>query len=155
MVCGSEVLMEYDPTAVQALAAVHETPARRVRVAPAGSGTAFGVQSEPFQNAVTARCAPLGSRKDPTDMQAVELEHDTAVERPFGDCLPGTFCGTQPAAAAVSAAASIMASAATATSPRSSRTDRTPSAVEPAPAYVVSIELPDCRGVGPDQRLAR
>jgi hypothetical protein len=68
------------PTAVHAVAEVHDTPCREPLVPPLGSGGCIALQLKPSQ-----RSAKSTSPEDPTAMHAVADVHET----PFR--IPGVF----------------------------------------------------------------
>ena len=86
-------MLKKDPTAVQASAAVQDTPSRELLVNPSGSGVGLTVHVLPF-HASASDCCPLESTYRPTAMQAVAVAHDTElrtmVEEPDGLAV-GTF----------------------------------------------------------------
>lgn len=70
----------YMPTAMQLLAAVHDTPNRKLFVAPLGFGVAFIAQAVPFQ--LSASVTSLTGEpviRVPTAMQLLAAVHDTAL----------------------------------------------------------------------------
>jgi hypothetical protein len=77
---GTTVLLE-DPTAVQAVAALHETPLRTMYVAPAGLGVGWICQAVPFQRSASDTMV-LPLLYTPTAVQAVAELHETAPRPP-------------------------------------------------------------------------
>jgi hypothetical protein len=86
-------LLEKDPTAVQASAAVQDTPSSELLVNPSGSGVGLTIHVLPFHTSASD-CCPLASLYRPTAVQAVAVAHDTelrtTVEEP-GGLTVGTF----------------------------------------------------------------
>jgi hypothetical protein len=78
------------PTAVHALAEVHDTPRRYPTGTPDGNGTGLTVQLVPFQTCDKGRCSPRESMKNPTAMHEVEDEHETEKPWPLGPWGEGT-----------------------------------------------------------------
>jgi hypothetical protein len=71
------------PTAVHAAAALHETPYRRLTIAPAGSGTVRTFQVLPFHVCASATMSSvLALSSFPTAMQAVAAVQDTPARKP-------------------------------------------------------------------------
>ncbi len=79
-----------DPTAVQSVAEVHDTPASAAR---SGRSAAVEVLSrrsrEPLERAAKVRLEPEESMVDPTTMQAADEVHDT----PLSDGEPAALTG--------------------------------------------------------------
>src|ERR1700722_14739117 len=70
------VPLEESPTAVQALADVHDTPYRKVNDAPAGLGVCWIDHLVPFQRSASVTVVvPL--EESPTAVQALADAHDT------------------------------------------------------------------------------
>jgi hypothetical protein len=67
------------PTAVHAVADVHDTPSRPLVVVPAGLGTVWIDQLVPFHRSANGRELPVLLIKEPTAMQAVLEVHDTCA----------------------------------------------------------------------------
>jgi predicted secreted protein len=84
------VLFVYLPTAVQAVAEVHETALRMLPVAPVGLGTASIDQLVPFQRSASITCLPVALMAPPTAVQAVAEVQDTAHRFPLGEVGGGT-----------------------------------------------------------------
>ena len=66
------------PTASQALAAVHDTGPRYIRVVPEGAGTVWELQDTPFQPAAKP-ALPLIVAAGPTASHASAETHDTLL----------------------------------------------------------------------------
>jgi hypothetical protein len=64
----------YIPTAVQAVAEVHDTPLRAELTLPLGLGVAWTAQDVPFH-----RSASVASLEDPTAVQGVADVQDTPL----------------------------------------------------------------------------
>jgi hypothetical protein len=73
-----ELLVKY-PTAVHAVADVHDTPASWLLLAPAGLGEVWIAQLEPFHCSVNVSCVPALSVKYPMAVHTVIDVHDTPV----------------------------------------------------------------------------
>jgi hypothetical protein len=57
-VTWAPLLVEWIPTAVQSRAAVHETPNKRLKLAPAGAGVGWISQVAPFQRSTSVNAVP-------------------------------------------------------------------------------------------------
>ncbi|MFL5859704.1 MAG: hypothetical protein ACJ780_02850 [Solirubrobacteraceae bacterium] len=83
-----------DPTAMHALADVHDTPPREVSIVSPRlgvGGVGWTDQLLPFQRSANVTSWPALLRKDPTAVQALPDTHDTAESCPVGK--PGTETG--------------------------------------------------------------
>jgi hypothetical protein len=74
----SAPLVPADPTAVQAVAEVHDTPVRLLFWAPGGGGVAWVAHLAPSQRSARLTLTPLPPSKDPTAVQAVADGQETA-----------------------------------------------------------------------------
>ena len=75
------------PTAVHALAEVHDTPDSTAFVAPDGFGVVWTVHFVPFQSSAKGVSAPGKSLKDPTAVHVVNDTHETA-SKTFASPIP-------------------------------------------------------------------
>jgi hypothetical protein len=75
------------PTAMHAVADVHDTPEKPLDCAPAGSGVDCTAQEVPFQRSASVTPVPELSVKFPTAVQLEADEHDTAFKNVL--CAPG------------------------------------------------------------------
>ena len=66
-----------DPTAVQDLGDVHDTPSRLLLVAPAGFGVRWIDQLVPFHRSASVAAAPVRLVKNPTAVQELRDTHAT------------------------------------------------------------------------------
>ena len=74
-------MVEKPPAAVQAVAALHDTPVKIANVVPVGFGGVLSVQLVPFQTSVSslfAWNAPVALENPPTVTHAVDEAQDTA-----------------------------------------------------------------------------
>src|SRR5262249_38210437 len=71
----------YIPTAMQALAALHDTAKRPLPVAPLGFGLVLTIQAVPFHFSVRVKALRTGEpvRRVPTAMQAFAALHETPL----------------------------------------------------------------------------
>jgi hypothetical protein len=74
-----EALLKDDPTAIHAVAELHETPASFVTIAPAGSGVACTVQAVPFHTSARGTSFLTVLVNHPAAVQAVAEVHDTPL----------------------------------------------------------------------------
>jgi hypothetical protein len=70
-------LLVYDPTAVHAVADVHDTPFSWLAAPPSGLGVPWIDQPAPFQRSAKVTAAPVLSEYDPTAVHIVAAVHDT------------------------------------------------------------------------------
>jgi hypothetical protein len=73
----SEALLKEEPTAIHAVAELHDTPASFVTIAPAGSGVACTVQAVPFHTSASVTSFFTVLVNHPAAVQAVAEVHDT------------------------------------------------------------------------------
>jgi hypothetical protein len=72
-----EVWLKDAPTAIHAVAEVHDTPASFVTIAPAGLGVACTVQAAPFHTSASVTSCLKVLVNHPAAVQAVAEVHDT------------------------------------------------------------------------------
>src|ERR1700730_2292988 len=74
-------LLPWPPTAVQAVAVLHDTPFRKLLTAPAGLGVGWIFQLLPFQRSASVTRVPEPLPESPTAVQAVAAVHDTPIRK--------------------------------------------------------------------------
>src|SRR5690348_820478 len=72
-----DALSSEDPTAMQALAEVHDTLLRKARAAPAGRGTGWMDHEVPFHRSASGPWPPEVTPPNPTPMQLLAEVQDT------------------------------------------------------------------------------